>query len=115
MELRRLKAPEIGLNDATYVNTHLRFFLCIEIQYVVQFTSTAPGEEVTASPQNSPNYVIIGASAAGGVLLLVIIAVIIRKCLCKTKTSPAKQSRNIGRVNNYVEGDLELSNLTGKI
>ena len=97
------------------VATYLRFFLCIEIQYVVQFTSTASGDEVTAAPQKSSNDVIIGASVAGGVLMLVIIAVIIRKCLCKTRTSPAKQSRNIGRVNDYNEGDFELSNMTRKI
>jgi len=85
------------------------------IQNVVQFTSTAPGDGVTAAPQNSPNYIIIGASAAGGVLVLVIIAVIIRKCLCKARTSSAKQPRNIGRVNDCLEGDFELSNITGKI
>ena len=85
------------------------------IQHVVQFTSTVPGDGVTATPQKSPNYIIIGASAAGGVLVLLIIAVIIRKCLCKARTSSAKQSRNIGRVNDFLEGDFELSDITRKI
>ena len=99
----------------TYVGTYLLFFLCIEIQHVVQSKSTAPGDEVTAAPQKSPNYVLIGGSAAGGVLMIVIIAVIIRKCLCKTRTSSAKQPRSIGKVNECLEGDLELSNMSGKI
>jgi len=86
-------------------------FLCYLIPHLVQVTSTAPGGEVTAAPQNSPNYVIIGASAAGGVLMLVIIAVVIRKCLCKTRTSPAKQPRNTGNVNDCLEVDLELSDM----
>lgn len=94
---------------------YILFFLWIVIPHVVQFTSTRPGDEVTAAPQNSPNYVIFGASAAGGVLLLVNIAVVIRKCLCKTRTSSAKQPRNIGRVNDCLDGDLELSTMTGKI
>lgn len=111
----------ISTVDLTYVNTviffvyHLFLSLYFNFLHVVQFTSTTSGDEATTAPQNSPNYIIIGAAAAGGVLMLVIIAVIIRKCLCKARTSSAKQPRNIGTVNDCLEGDLELSNMTGKI
>ena len=94
---------------------YLHFFLCNLIPHVVQFTSTATGDEVTAAPQNSNKYIVIGASAAGGVLLLVIIIVVIRKCLCKTRVHSSKQPRNTGRVNDGHEVDLELSNMTPKI
>lgn len=109
----------VNTGDLTCVNTYLlpltSFLTLYSNSIAVQFTSTTPGDEVTAAPQNSPNYIIIGASAAGGVLMIIIIAVIIRKCLCKTRTSSAKQPRNIGRVNDCLEGDIELSNITGKI
>ena len=44
-------------------------------------------------------------------MLLVIIAVAIRKCLCKTRVHSSQQyRRDTGRVNDYHEVDLELSN-----
>ena len=104
-----------SIKDISYLPSVLHGYLLSLSFRVAQFTSTVSGDEVTASPQNSPNYIIIGASAAGGVLLLVIIAVVIRKCLCKARTSSAKQPRNIARVNDCLEGEFELSSITGNI
>ena len=66
-------------------------------------------------PQKSPNYVIIGAASGGGVLVLVIIALVIRKCLCKSRTSSNKRAESMGQVNDCLGGDFELSTVPRKI
>ena len=77
-------------------------------------TSRLPTEG-EAAPQEGPNYVIIGVSASGGVLVLLIAALVVRKCLCKTRTSSAKHSSAVGRVNACVEDDFELSTMPQKM
>ncbi|RMX49506.1 hypothetical protein pdam_00019481 [Pocillopora damicornis] len=67
-------------------------------------TSHVP-TETRAVPQEGPNYAIIGGSAAGGVLLLLIALLVIRKCLCKAKTSSARDTT--GRMNAGM--DFEMS------
>ena len=63
-------------------------------------TSHVP-TEAGAVPQEGPNYVIIGGSAGGGLLLLLIAVLVIRKCLCKAKTSSERHTTgklNTGRL-----------------
>lgn len=74
-------------------------------------TSSHLPTEAGAVPQKGPNYVIIGGSAAGGVLLLLLAALVIRKCLCKARTSSEKQPR--GKLNAGV--DIELSTVAKSI
>ena len=71
--------------------------------------------EATAVPQEGPDYVLIGVSASGGVLVLLIAALVIRKCLRKHRISSVKHSTDIGKVNDCVEGDFELSTVPQKI
>ena len=65
-------------------------------------TSHVP-TEVGAVPREGSIYGIIGGSLIGGALLLLIAALVIRKCLCKDRTSP----ETTGRLNAGM--DFELS------
>ncbi|XP_022804999.1 uncharacterized protein LOC111342215 isoform X2 [Stylophora pistillata] len=67
-------------------------------------TSNVP-TRADAVPQGGSIYVVIGGSAAGGVVLLLIVVLVIRKCLGKSRISPAKHMT--GRLNAGM--DFELS------
>ena len=102
----------------------LKFVICLSFfcnSYAGKDKSTTPSDssrlpsEVTAAPQESPNYVVVGVSVGVGILVLVIVALIIRKCLCKTRIFSAKQQVNTGNVNACLEGDFELSTMPRKM
>lgn len=68
--------------------------------------------EATAAPQKNLKYVVIGVSSAGGLLFLVIVALIMRKCVFKSRRVPADKRRgNSARENPSFKGDLELSQM----
>ena len=70
-------------------------------------TSHVP-TEAGAVPQEGPNYVIIGGSAGGGLLLLLIAVLVIRKCLCKAKTSSERHTT--GRLNAGMDFEMSKRN-----
>ena len=98
------------------ISLHLQFVLYIGTDSTPRSTTPTFPTDATASPQKGPNYIVIGVSVFGGLLLLMIGALLIKKFVFNASRSPVVGiPERDAKVNECYQGDLELSDMSGKM